>query len=400
MAGERVLVFDTRQANRDFFLYQVLRPGGYVPIVVDSWEAVLQHGLASPPPDVMILPLTSEGQLPADVVHQVLSHNPEVAILFLTPQWTEQHAAQARELGGQTTGHLLFPLNVVACVAAIERSLSKVRVQREVRRLTAPLEAANRETQNRVRELQVLIAVIRSVTSLMDLQQVLVRVVEAAVYLTGAEEGSLLLVDEETGELYMRAAKNFDQEFAKTFRLRAQDSLAGRCVRSGEPVLVTQRGKQKIKTTYLVQSILYVPITVRNTTIGALGVDNRISTRPFTPWHTRVLQALADAAAVSIENAKLYEALQAKVRTLEVAYARAVEADRTKTMALEGTVGALYARLDALRTLLSSSGTDGSRGQTLREIRSEIDGLADALKGLVPVPTHTGRTDPLKSVPR
>jgi hypothetical protein len=69
-------------------------------------------------------------------------------------------------------------------------------------------------------------------------------------------------------------------------------------------------------------------------------------------------------------------------------------------MALEGTVGALYARLDALRTLLSSSGTDGSRGQTLREIRSEIDGLADALKGLVPVPTHTGRTDPLKSVPR
>jgi two-component system NtrC family sensor kinase len=344
----------------------------------------------------MILPVMPDGRLPADFIRQALGQNPEIAVLFLAPQWTEQHTAQARDLGGQATAHLVFPLNVAACIAAIERSLSKVRMQHEVKRLTTPLAAANQETQNRVRELQVLIAVIRSVTSLMDLQQVLVRVVEAGVYLTGAEEGSLLLVDEETNELYMRAAKNFDQEFAKTFRIPAQDSLAGRCVRSGEPVLVSQRGKQKIKTTYLVQSILYVPITVRNTTIGALGVDNRIATKHFTPWHTRVLQALADAAAVSIENAKLYEALQAKVRTLEVAYARAVEADRTKTVVLEGTVGALYARLDALRTMLSTTATDGTRGQALRDVRGEIDGLADALKGLAPLPAHTGRTDPLK----
>lgn len=396
MAGERVLVFDTRQVNRDFFLYQVLRPAGYVPIIADSWDAALRQALDSPP-DLMILPLTADGQLPADLIRKVLQRSPETAVLVMTPQWSEQLAVQCRELGTQVTGHLSFPLNVAASIAAIERGLSKVRIQREVRRLTAPLAAANQETQNRVRELQVLIAVIRSVTSLMDLQQVLVRVVEAAVYLTGAEEGSLLLVDEESGELYMRAAKNFDQEFAKTFRLPAQDSLAGRCVRSGEPVMVSQRGRQKIKTAYLVQSILYVPITVRSTTIGALGVDNRISTRAFTPWHTRVLQALADSAAVSIENAKLYEALQAKVRTLEVAYARAVEADKTKTMALEGTVSALYARLDALRTVLTSAGGDGGRGQAMREVRSEIDGLADILKGLLPVPAHTGRTDPLKT---
>ena len=94
---------------------------------------------------------------------------------------------------------------------------------------------------------------------MLDHNEVLTAVVDESVRLTGAEEGSLLLLDETTGELYMRASKNFDEVFARTSRLQVDDSLAGQVIESGEPVLLDEQTPQKIKTSYLVHSLIYVP---------------------------------------------------------------------------------------------------------------------------------------------
>jgi two-component system NtrC family sensor kinase len=105
-------------------------------------------------------------------------------------------------------------------------------------------------------DLEVLGRVGRSFTTVLDLDRVLKRIVKAAVELSGAEEGSVLLVDKESGELYMRAAQNFDDEFVRTFRLPVQDSLAGEVIRSGRPILINQDRAQKIKTAYFVHSLI------------------------------------------------------------------------------------------------------------------------------------------------
>ena len=65
--------------------------------------------------------------------------------------------------------------------------------------------------------------------------------------MTGSEEGSLLLLDEKSGELYMRASRNFNDDFVNTFRLPIQDSLAGSVLRSGKPVILDEKTPQKIK---------------------------------------------------------------------------------------------------------------------------------------------------------
>jgi two-component system phosphate regulon sensor histidine kinase PhoR len=140
----------------------------------------------------------------------------------------------------------------------------------------------------------------------LELDEVLAKVVEAAVSVTHAEEGSLLLLDEQTHELTMRASKNFEDSFVRTFRLRSQDSLAGYVIRTGEPVLLDQNSPQKIKTAYLVHSLVYVPLKVRDRVIGVLGVDNRRAGRAFTRHDQRLLGALGDYAAIAIENAYLY----------------------------------------------------------------------------------------------
>ncbi len=76
---------------------------------------------------------------------------------------------------------------------------------------------------------------------------------------------------------------------------------------SGQPVLVGDQGWQKVKTEYLVKSLLYVPLSLKGKTIGVLGVNNKHADRTFTQHDSDLLQDLASHAAIAIENARLYE---------------------------------------------------------------------------------------------
>jgi two-component system NtrC family sensor kinase len=174
-----------------------------------------------------------------------------------------------------------------------------------------------RSLQSKIDGLEAIERVGRQVTSLLDLDKVLEAVVDAAVELTRAEEGSLLLLDEATGELYMRAGRNFQEDFVRTFRLPIQDSLAGQVLRTGKPILMDEKTPQKIKTAYLVYTIMYVPLLAHDRVVGVLEVDNRKSRNPFLDYHITLVSALADYAAIAIENARLYSNSEVERTKLE-----------------------------------------------------------------------------------
>jgi two-component system NtrC family sensor kinase len=165
--------------------------------------------------------------------------------------------------------------------------------------------------------LEALAQIANAITAMLDLDDVLKAIVEAAVRITGAEESSLLLLDEETGQLTMRASWNFDEEFARTLSLPVQDSLAGQAILSGQPVKIDQDTPQKIKTSYLVHSLLYCPLQARGRRIGVLGVDNRTPGKVITEEDTRILRVIADYAAVAIDNAQMYEHSETERSKLE-----------------------------------------------------------------------------------
>ncbi|MGQ9851013.1 MAG: GAF domain-containing protein, partial [Aggregatilineaceae bacterium] len=165
----------------------------------------------------------------------------------------------------------------------------------------------NRLLAQRLTEQQTLSRLVRSLSAVLDLDTLLTQVVDAAVSLSHAEEGLLLLPDDEGQALLIRAAKGLDTETARNFRIKTQDSLAGQVYRSGQPVLVGDQGPQKIKTEYLVKSLLYVPLSIKGQIIGVLGVNNKFADRTFTQHDLELLQDLAAHAAIAIENARLYE---------------------------------------------------------------------------------------------
>ncbi len=314
MAPPLILIADDNRDIREFLEQAVLTPAGYrVRSVGDGLSALtLARELL---PDLVITDLQMPGLQGLDLVRRLRQDQPTLPVILMTSEGSEQVAIESLRAGA--ADYLAKPFEAEHLLAAVGRALAEGRRWRMLEEEQAGARDSAASLERRLRELEALSLIGRTVTAVLDLDTVLTTVVEAAVRLTGAEEGSLLLLDPNSGELYMRASKNFDEEFARTFRLPVQDSLAGQVVASGEPVVLDEQSPQKIKTSYLVHSLLYVPLRVRAKTIGVLGVDNRKAGRALTAEDRTVMMAMAEYAAIAIDNAQLYQASEAERVKLE-----------------------------------------------------------------------------------
>lgn len=314
MAEASILVAENSTDVRQFLEETVLKPAGYaVRSVGDGMSALaLARELK---PDLIITDHNVPNLSGTELARRLHFDLPQIPVILMTSEGSEALAVEAMRCG--IVDYLTKPFEAELLLAAVGRALATGRRWQTMISAQSEVEANTQALERRLHELEMLAHIGRTVTATLDLDAVLTTVVEAAVRLTEAEEGSLLLLDEESGELYMRASKNFDEEFARTFRLRIQDSLAGQVIASGQPVILDESAPQKIKTSYLVHSLVYVPLRARGRTTGVLGVDNRKPGRALTHEEMTVMMAMADYAAIAIENAQLYNRSEAERSKLE-----------------------------------------------------------------------------------
>jgi two-component system, OmpR family, phosphate regulon sensor histidine kinase PhoR len=303
MSGEKILVIDDSREMRDLMVNYILRPNGYDTSMAENGLAGILLARQTTP-DLIIADMKMPELTGLELAQMVLREGLGIPVILVTAEGSEELAKLALRSG--VADYIIKPFSEEEMLGAVRRTLSAAHSHRETVRMQAELATAHQTVVQRLKELETLTNIGREVTSVLELDQVLAKVVEAAVNLTGAEEGSLLLQDDTTHELTMRASKNFEDSFVRTFRIRSQDSLAGYVVRTGEAVLLDENSPQKIKTAYLVHSLVYVPLKVRERVIGVLGVDNRRAGRAFTRHDQRLLQALGDYAVIAIDNASLY----------------------------------------------------------------------------------------------
>ena len=164
----------------------------------------------------------------------------------------------------------------------------------------------------------------KAVTSQLELDEVLNQVTESAMLLTSAGETSIWLVDETSGELFLKAQRGIDDEKIQQMRLPIRDdNLVGQVIKTGQPTYAHRQpgeGQIKVKTHYLVEALIYVPITLGGVTMGVLSAVHRQGGKQFDKRDERLLVAIADFAAIAVQNARLYEAtdeaLQHRVKEL------------------------------------------------------------------------------------
>lgn len=301
---EEILIIDDSEQICQLLANYVLPELGYSPIVANTGRQGLQR-LRARLPDMILLDLQLPDISGLDLLRLIAQEGYDVPVILMTAHGSENIAVEAFRLGARN--YLIKPFSDTEARAVIDQALRERRLRRDKERLTASL-------QQRVQELTVLYRIGKSVTGLMEQAKLLERIVEAGVYITQAEEGFLLLRDTEHDELYLRAAKNLGEQRAQSLRMPIDDTLAGQVVRTGKPVRLdmSRAGTTlKVKTGFLVRAILQVPLMLGDQVVGVLAVDNQQSDRHFSENDQYLLAALADYAAIAIENANLYE--QAKL---------------------------------------------------------------------------------------
>ncbi len=323
--SELVLVVDDNQEIISFLVNTVLPHCGYQGAAATSGTQALSV-INQKHPDVILLDIELPDVTGLDLVEQLRRQGVKTPIIIMTAHGSEEAAVRALRLG--VRDYLIKPFSADQVAAAIEGALYLTRLEEEKEQLT-------RQLKQRVQELTTLERIGKSVAAILDLDTLLNRIVEAGVFITRADEGFLLLLDEEASELYLRAAKNLGEKHARLMRLKVKDNLLGQVVRSGQPLRLgdgeNAEGKLKVATGYLVRALLHVPLVVRDRVIGVLSVDNRTTRRAFSQNDLERLSALADYAAIALQNAWLYGALKERAAQIEAAYAELKELGRLKT---------------------------------------------------------------------
>ncbi|WP_411857851.1 ATP-binding protein, partial [Roseiflexus sp.] len=297
---EEILIIDDSKQICSMLAEYVLPELGYTPIIAHTGRQGLNR-LRQHTPDLILLDLQLPDTSGLDLLRLIAQEGYDVPVILMTAHGSEAIAVEAFRLGARN--YLIKPFSETEAQAAIDQALRERRLKREKDLLT-------RNLRQRVQELTVLYSIGKSVSSLLDLEELLVRIVEAGIYITRAEEGFLLLRDPNADELYLRAAKNLGEQRAQKLRMPIDDSLAGQVIRTGKPIRLDKAGagaQLKVITGFLVRAILQVPLMVGSQVIGVLAVDNQQSERTFSENDQYLLSALADYAAIAIENARLYE---------------------------------------------------------------------------------------------
>ncbi len=320
MAQECVLVIEDSLETQQLLAELVLEPNGYRPLAAMDGEEGLRIALEEKP-DIIVLNMQLPKMNGIEVMKGLRNQNVDIPIIFTTIREPVELAIQAFRLGARD--YIIKPFSPLEMQDAIRRALSSTTLREERDQLTQQLLDVNKQLQRQLQELNIMYTIGRSVTLLMDLGRVLKRVVEAAVYLAEAEEGLLLLLDEERTELFLRAAKGVDEKVAQNLRVRVDDSVAGRVIQSGRPVFLTG-DRAKVATGYLTKALLYLPLRVPDRgVIGVLGVINRETEQSFSERDIFLLSGLADYAAIAIENARLFATAEAERSKLETVLRKA-----------------------------------------------------------------------------
>ena len=229
-----------------------------------------------------------------------------------------------------------------------------------------------------------------------DADELFSRVLEIAVAVTGAEGGSLMLLDHAARELRVRVAVGVEPELWPKIRVPLGHGIAGRVAADGRPLRL--RGKADRQTFQIVrerldvESAISVPLIFEGRVLGVLNLHHSTRADAFSDESLEFAEQLAHLDAQIIAQSQEHEALRSQAarytavrRVREILSAKDPLFDRLRAFCLFVAeqvghgIATLYLRdNDETELRLSATSLEGGGfgGEYRIEIGIGIDGTA------------------------
>jgi PAS domain S-box-containing protein len=214
--------------------------------------------------------------------------------------------------------------------------------------IQAAYQGLERRVAERTQELAALNAIAAAVSRSLDLEEILRDALDRSMEVVGADAGAAYRLEEDEQTLTMAAHRGLSDSFVRhTSRMTLDDALAGRPIRTDEPIVWdleeypgTETRAQMMQEG--LQTTFGVPLVAKGRVVGALALSFRRA-RLLTSEEESLLMAVGRQVGVAVDNARLYMAEQE----------RREEAERRRQVAegLRETLDVLNSRQSLAETL-------------------------------------------------
>jgi two-component system NtrC family sensor kinase len=241
------------------------------------------------------------------------------------------------------------------------------------------------ELRQRNRELATLNVINQSVTSSLDLNQILASAMQGIGEIANVDAAFLVLIDPRSG------ARVVSQQFTRDDggigdATVVHHGILNNVIEHRRPILVNDVDSRPATSAF--RSVLCVPLIVKDQVVGAMQVFNKLSNQ-FDKDDEALFLSIAASAAAAIENARLYSELAEFARELERSQAQLVQAEK---MAAAGRLAAsiaheinnpLQAIHNSLHLTLRPTLSEEKRARYLAMAQEEVERLIDIVRRLL-----------------
>ncbi len=203
-------------------------------------------------------------------------------------------------------------------------------------------------TLSRDGELAALNKIAATLTAMVQLDEILPSIMDGIRELLNVEAATLLLLDEERGEMMFKKTLAEDTDWVFQYSMDVGQGLVGECVRTGRPLLVN-RARQDPRffpsvdavTGFDTRAVLCAPLTTREQTLGAIEVINKRSGQ-FDAHDQELLVSMAGSVAIAIQNARLFHKLTVANADLEASRWEVTHSRNTLRALFDGIPHPIY----------------------------------------------------------
>lgn len=304
----RILVVDDEKFIRDI-IADFLSMEGYIVRTAED-GVVASDELRRARFDLVISDLKMPRMGGLELLREVAEVHPDTMTIIMTGFGTVETAIDAMKRGAYD--YVLKPFKVEEVIHIVQRGLEKQRLAAENLRL---------------REALSLYKVSEAIAASLSLDEVIQTLSDSAIHEVQADIACTWL-DDGTGNFYERRADRGSKVPVGEHIGRFDADLLASRLSGGEPIVEHGARAQELLAeapARPVSSIAAVPLRTRERLLGFLGVISLTEGKRFLEGQRKLLSIVASRAAAAIENARLYEDLQATFQQTIESLARTID---------------------------------------------------------------------------
>jgi signal transduction protein with GAF and PtsI domain len=179
------------------------------------------------------------------------------------------------------------------------------------------------ELKKKNEELSLLYKISHTVSSSLDLNEVLSQIIDIVLRESGGDSIFLYLLDRQNKELVLRASKNPHPRMLGKIKLKIGEGITGWVARENKPVAISRNASDDPRFKFFhnlpedrYQAFLSIPIINKDRVIGVINIQHK-KPHKYSESTISLIKTIANQIGSAIENARLYDEMKKKALQVE-----------------------------------------------------------------------------------